>query len=582
MIMTTKRCCYGLLLASLFGALWVTGCDLGDEEVEEEVSETKDEIINGSPIAAEESGVPMVGDRCSSTLVTNDWAISAAHCFSAAERNNPSLLSIVMGSQSTVGAGIWIHPTLDVGIVRLRTPFRMNGSTFGYLRSLYAGTGASLVNRTLDCRGYGFNTYGGGFGALRQAWLMVSSASATRFTTVRNSNGQIQWRGDSGSTCLDGTRMTGVASFCWHDNIGSVSACELVSPDAFRDWAVPIIFGFGPAYRAHDYFCVNGEECKVGDVNGDGRDDLITFIKSTVSGPAEGDVWVALSNGSGFGPPYEASDYFCIGNEECHVGDVNGDGRVDLIAFIKDTAAEPGRGDVWVSLSNGISYDPPYRGHEYFCVGNETCAVADFTGDRRADLITFIQDAQPEPGLGDVWVARSNGSTFEPHYRAHDYFCVGGEQCRTGDINGDGRADLITFIRDAQAESGRGDVWVTISDGNRFGPSYRAHEYFCVGNEECHVADVNGDSRSDLVIFIKDTKPDPMDPDNKDVWAAMSDGTIAGQGYKSHDYFCVGNEICVTGDINGDRRNDVITFIENTQAHPGFGDVWTDLSLSIR
>ena len=54
-----------------------------------------------------------------------------------------------------------------------------------------------------------------------------------------------------------------------------------------RSWA--------PAVKWHDYFAVGSEIPAVGDFNGDGRDDIATFTRG-----ATGDVYVALSNGSGF------------------------------------------------------------------------------------------------------------------------------------------------------------------------------------------------------------------------------------------------------------------------------------------
>ena len=45
------------------------------------------------------------------------------------------------------------------------------------------------------------------------------------------------------------------------------------------------------------------------------------------------------------------SDYMCLPNETCTVGDVNGDGRADAIAFVKDSKPEPDKNGIWVTLS---------------------------------------------------------------------------------------------------------------------------------------------------------------------------------------------------------------------------------------
>ncbi|MER6434395.1 VCBS repeat-containing protein, partial [Streptomyces sp900105245] len=95
---------------------------------------------------------------------------------------------------------------------------------------------------------------------------------------------------------------------------------------------------FAAATKAHDFMCVDEETCAVGDVNGDGKSDLISFVKSTRNvEPDKGDVWVALSSGSSFSPAVKWHDRMCVDEETCAVGDVNGDGKSDLISFVKST-----------------------------------------------------------------------------------------------------------------------------------------------------------------------------------------------------------------------------------------------------
>src|SRR6185503_1557065 len=79
--------------------------------------------------------------------------------------------------------------------------------------------------------------------------------------------------------------------------------------------------------QRHEYFCVGNEVCAVGDVNGDGKADLVAFLKDNFAGAAlQGDVNVALSDGSKFGGGQKWHDWFCLGSEVCALGDVNGDG----------------------------------------------------------------------------------------------------------------------------------------------------------------------------------------------------------------------------------------------------------------
>jgi hypothetical protein len=74
-------------------------------------------------------------------------------------------------------------------------------------------------------------------------------------------------------------------------------------------------------------------------------------VRDTQAGTGRGDAWVASSDGTKFLPTTKESDWICIGQEICAVGDFNGDHLDDAVAFVRDTQTGAGRGDVWVALS---------------------------------------------------------------------------------------------------------------------------------------------------------------------------------------------------------------------------------------
>jgi hypothetical protein len=346
--------------------------------------------------------------------------------------------------------------------------------------------------------------------------------------------------------------------------------------------AVNRLYSFFTAKR-HDFFCVSSEVCASGDVNGDGRDDLIAFARSTWgTGTAQGDVFVAYATGTGFNPSVKVHDWFCVGSEVCKVGDVNGDGRDDLIAFAQDTSTAL-RGDVFVAFATGAGFAASVKVHDSFCVvSSEVCDVGDVNGDGRADLIDFVKDTWGTGAArGDVWVTFSTGSGFGASSKLHEYFCVSTEVCKVGDMNGDRKADLVAFTRDTWGTgTARGDVYVAYSTGSGFGGASLKHDWFCIGNEVCNVGDFNGDGRDDLVAFVRDTQ---TGIGQGDVYVAFSKGTTLthrfGAGLKLHERFCVSIEVCGVGDFNGDGKSDLVTFIRDTWGTGSFrGDVYTALS----
>ncbi|MEZ0333923.1 MAG: FG-GAP-like repeat-containing protein [Gemmatimonadales bacterium] len=80
------------------------------------------------------------------------------------------------------------------------------------------------------------------------------------------------------------------------------------------------------------FFCRTGEVCLTGDVSGDRRSDVIAFNHGLDGTNA---VFIGLSNGAGFGPATKAHDFFCTKSQTCAVGDVTGDNKADLIAFTR-------------------------------------------------------------------------------------------------------------------------------------------------------------------------------------------------------------------------------------------------------
>lgn len=318
-------------------------------------------------------------------------------------------------------------------------------------------------------------------------------------------------------------------------------------------------------------WCLGGS-----DFNGDGRDDIVTFLRSSRTGDAVGDVYVGLSTGSAFGAGRKWHNIFSIDLEIPATGDFNGDGRDDVITFVRDTQGEPGRGDVIVSLSNGSSFDTAYKWHEFFCVGTEIPVVGDFNGDGRDDIATFVRSTASGAGQGDVYVALSNGTSFGAGTKWHEWFGLGDEIPLVGDFNGDGRDDIAVLLRSTVTDSGQGDVYVALSTGSAFGPSQKWHDYFCLGNEIPGVGDFNGDGRDDLVTFVRDAWPGAS---QGDVFVALSTGSaFSGTAVRWHSFFCVGNEIPMVGDFTGDGKADIATFIHETTSGTGRGDVYVATS----
>jgi C1A family cysteine protease len=225
------------------------------------------------------------------------------------------------------------------------------------------------------------------------------------------------------------------------------------------------------------------------DVNNDKRADVIAF--------GHGDVLVALSTGTSFSPEAIWHTSFGINdgwdaNTVKTVADVNNDNRADIVAF--------GYGEVYVALSNGSGFGAPQLWTSDFGFndgwdGKTTRVVADVNNDNRADIVAF--------GYGEVYVALSNGAGFGGTQLWHTSFGVNdGWDANTvktvADVNNDNKADIVGF--------GYGETFVALSSGIGFGGVQNWNSGFGFNdgwdnNTVKIVGDVTGDKKADIIGF---------------------------------------------------------------------------------
>lgn len=328
---------------------------------------------------------------------------------------------------------------------------------------------------------------------------------------------------------------------------------------------------WGQAYVSvtcwHDLLAVGQEIPLIGDFNGDGADDVVVFIRDTKPEPGRGDVGVALSDRLRFGPLNKWHEFFCVGSEAPLVGDFNGDRRDDIALFVRDTQGEPGAGDVYVALSSGSGFGPSSAWHTDFCRGGAIPAVGDVNGDGKDDIIAFYMSTRTGEAEGDVYLALAENGRFSPAHRAHEFFGVGAEVPVVGDFNGDRCEDIATCAIAASGAWNAGQVYVALSRGTNnfgFGDSSPWQARLSSANEVIAPGDLNGDGKCDLFTFNRA---------NGEVKCAVSSGAAFADPRVVQTSFCSGEQVPRAGDFDGDGKADLAAFMRDTAPEPRRGDV---------
>ena len=309
----------------------------------------------------------------------------------------------------------------------------------------------------------------------------------------------------------------------------------------------------------------------IGDLNGDGKPDLVVTSPCPCNGTDHGVIGVLLGNGDGtFQPPINY-DPGGLGPSAVAIGDVNGDGKLDLvIATLCQTpgfCGYPAAGGVSVLLGNGDGTFQPAVGYSSggYTRGGASAVVviSDVNGDGKPDVIVSSEcqsgsNCNYPTGPGGVTVLLGNGDgTFQP---AVSYSSGGwrATSVAVADVNGDGHPDLVVSNfclngTNCPAVQDPGTVSVLLGNGDG---TFQLPVSFNSGGAPAYwvaIGDVNGDGHPDLVV-VKGCANNNC-AGNIAVFLGNGDGTFQNPANYDGPF---GATWVAIGDVNGDGNLDLV------------------------
>lgn len=176
-------------------------------------------------------------------------------------------------------------------------------------------------------------------------------------------------------------------------------------------------------------------------------------------------------------------------------GDVNGDGIADIVVgagqWIQPTV-KVFDGATLRELASFNAYSTTFK-------GGLTVAVADVTGDGRADIVTGAgvgslsqvkvfdgKQLMPTATKMGQAVAMRNFIAFNDGYR-------GGVNVAAGDVNGDGKAEIAVSRQ-------RGTADVAVFNGATGGVMFKLPSTAATSGATVAIGDVNGDGKAEVVV----------------------------------------------------------------------------------
>jgi hypothetical protein len=303
----------------------------------------------------------------------------------------------------------------------------------------------------------------------------------------------------------------------------------------------------------------------VGDYNGDGKDDFIRQEKGEYANDDINTAQIYLSNGDGSFIGQLLTDFRGMKGDLTNliVGDYNGDGKDDFIRQEKGEYANDDINTAQIYLSNG---DGSFTGQLLtdfaFMSGDVTNLIlGDYNGDGKDD---FIRQEKGEFATDDFLTAQiylSNGDGSFTGQLLTDFAFMSGDVTNliVGDYNGDGKDD---FIRQEKGEFATDDfltaqIYLSNGDGSFTGQLLTDFAFMSGDVTNLIVGDYNGDGKDD---FIRQEKGEfaTDDINTAQIYLSNGDGSFTGQLLT--DFALMSGDVTnlIVGDYNGDGKDDFI------------------------
>ena len=277
------------------------------------------------------------------------------------------------------------------------------------------------------------------------------------------------------------------------------------------------------------------EAVAIGDVNNDGRNDVVLTTWSALDASNDYKLFVFLQNASGgldVPVKYSTHSTFNYKAGAVAIGDINHDGKNDVVVGNAGSSIEVFLQNASGGLNSGTTYATS---------DSDKIKIADLNHDGLMDVAGIGRGKHSV----SVWHQNASGTLDSPV--AYSITQGGYGDLDLGDVNNDGLADIVFITGVIGPDVG---VLTQKSDG-----TFNAPVYYSVGSgvfaQGVAVGDINGDNRKDVVVTYGGNYPTSKIVAFLQNGSGTLDSPIS---YSSYD--CPG--AIEIKDVNQDGRQDIV------------------------
>ncbi|HTK05149.1 MAG TPA: putative glycoside hydrolase [Candidatus Eisenbacteria bacterium] len=314
--------------------------------------------------------------------------------------------------------------------------------------------------------------------------VLVNSSTQTKTVTLGGELEKV--RGTQDPAVNDGSVVTAV-TIQPNDGVVLLKRIEKVEGATFPNGAFVRLFSADGAKLRNGFFSYDGGQTgaasiTIKDLDGDGSTEKVVASKGSVSVyDAKGGL---KSTFRPFGDAYTLDVNIAI-------GDLNGDGKAEIV-----TGAGPGGGpQIRVYSYDGklltgfFAYDSRFR-------GGVNVAVGDLYGTGRSVIVAGAGAG----GGPHVRVFTMGGRALSPGFFAYDYRFRGGVNVAVGDLDGDGKAEIVT----GAGPGGGPHVRIFNRYGSAQGKGFFAADPLSRTGVRVAVTDTNADGKAEIATMTTD------------------------------------------------------------------------------